>query len=86
VEGAAPVSLEPHLGAHPRQATEGLVGLLVGSLLKLLQPGQSTMFFQDGLGTGTHIASPVPQAQLPEVGLYPWSCGGTREENKDQES
>jgi hypothetical protein len=34
------------------------------------------MFFQDGLGTGTHIASPVPQAQLPEVGLYPWSSQG----------
>lgn len=40
-----PIPLGPHLGAHPGQGAEGLVGLLVGGLLQLLQPGQPTLFF-----------------------------------------
>lgn len=71
----APASLGPHLGAHPGQGAEGLVGLLVGGLAQLLKPGQPALFFQDGSGTGTHIAGTVPQAQLSELSLHFWPCG-----------
>lgn len=72
---AAPTPLGPYLGAYPRQGAEGLMGLLVGRLAQLLQPGKSTPFFQDGSGTGTHIAGTIPQAQLPELSLHLWPCG-----------
>lgn len=51
------------------------MGLFIRGHSKLLQPSWSTLLFEDGFGTGTYIVGTVPQAQLPEVSLYFWTCG-----------
>lgn len=79
VKRACPISLGPHLGAHPWQGAEGLVGLFIRGHSKLLQPSWPTLLFEDGSGTGTYIAGTVPQAQLPELSLYFWTCGSGEE-------